>query len=101
MIERPLDLPDNIVGIFNWRRFSLKGKMLEEQYFNVAFPVILEVVFLDLYNYVAVSWAGDLEYIDKRIEIIYSKNRRMSKVYLGNCLSIDANSVSVFVFAPK
>ena len=78
--------------------------MLEEQYFNVAFPVILEMVFLDLDNYGAVSWAGDLEYIDKRIEIIYSKNRRMSKVISGQqayCLSIDANSVSVFVFAPK
>ena len=65
MIERPPDLPDDTVGIFNWRRFSLKGKMIEEQYSNVAFPVILEVVFLDLYNYVAVYWTGDLEYIDK------------------------------------
>ena len=65
LIERPPDLPDDTVGIFNWRRFSLKGKMIEEQYSNVAFPVILEVVFLDLYNYVAVYWTGDLEYIDK------------------------------------
>ena len=65
MIERSLDFPGDIIGIFNWRRFSLKGKMLEEQYFNVAFLVILEVVFLDLYNYVAVYWTGDLEYIDK------------------------------------
>ena len=32
LIERPPDLPDDTVGIFNWRRFSLKGKMIEEQY---------------------------------------------------------------------
>jgi hypothetical protein len=26
LIERPIDLPDDIVGIFNWRRFSLKER---------------------------------------------------------------------------
>ena len=96
LIERPPDLPDDTVGIFNWRRFSLKGKMIEEQYSNVAFPVILEVVFLDLYNYVAVSLAGYLEYIDKRIEIIYSKNRRMSKVYLGNRPTVCQSMLTLF-----
>ena len=59
VIERPLDPPDDILGLcmvadsvvaYNshyWRRFSLKGKFLEEEYFNVALPVILEMIFID------------------------------------------------------
>ena len=112
LIERPLDPPDDIVGLFivaesvvaynnhYWRRFSLKGEMLEEEYFNVALPVILEMVFLDLDNYVAVFWSGDFEYVDKRIEMLFSKNRGKSEIIAGQqayCLSIDRDSVAMFV----
>ena len=86
MIERPLDPPDDILGLclvadtvvaYNshyWRRFSLTGKQIEEvrhapyrivlhraeiqEYFSVALPVILEMVFLSEESYVAVDYTS-------------------------------------------
>ena len=98
LIERPLDPPDDILGLcitsgnviaYNshyWRRFSLKGKMMEEEYFNVALPVILEMIFFDVDSYLGIFWSGDYEYTDKRIEILFSKNRRKSEIITGRSL---------------
>ena len=95
VIERPLDPPDDIVGLcivadnviaYNshyWRRFSLKGKMLEEEYFNVALPVILEMIFIDVDTYIGIFWSGDYDYTDKRIEILYARNRGKSETISG------------------
>ena len=117
LIERPLDPPDAILGLcmvgeavvaYNshyWRRFSLKGKFLEEEYFSVALPVILDMVFLDVDTYIAIFWSGDFEYEDKRIEILYSKNREKSEVICGQqafCLSInDQDKAVVYIAAAK
>ena len=49
--------------------------MVEEEYFNVALPQILEMVFLDVDHYVAVFWSGDEEFVDRRIEVLHSENR--------------------------
>ena len=66
-----------------WRRLSLKGKLIEEEYFHVALPVILEMIFLDVDKYIAVFWSGDFEYLDKRIEILYSQNKGKSEIITG------------------
>ena len=49
--------------------------MVEEEYFNVALPTILDMIFLDIDHYIAVFWSGDEEFLDRRIEILHSQNR--------------------------
>ena len=110
LIERPLDPPDDIVGLcivadsvvaYNshyWRRFSLKGKCLQEEYFHVSLPVILEMIFIDVDTYIAIFWSGDFEYVDKRIEILYSQNRGKSEIVAGQqafCLSFNEQDKAV------
>ena len=113
LIERPLDPPDDILGLcvveetvvaYNshyWRRFSLQGKVLEEEYFHVALPVILEMIFLDTDRYIAVFWSGDFEYQDRGLEILYSQHRGKSEVITGQqafCLSLeDEDKVTVYL----
>ena len=112
LIERPLDPPDDILGLcvveetvvaYNshyWRRFSLQGKVLEEEYFHVALPVILEMIFLDRDTYVAVFWSGDFEYQDRHIEILHSGQRGKSEVISGQqafCLSCEDNNLTVYI----
>ena len=116
LIERPLDPPDDILGLcvvgetvvaYNsnyWRRFSLQGKQLEEEYFHVALPVILEMIFLDIDRYVAVFWSGDFEYQDRRVEILYSEHRGKSETISGQqafCLHFDhPDQVTVYLAQP-
>ena len=113
LIERPLDPPDDILGLcvvadtviaYNshyWRRFSLTGKVLQEEYFHVALPVILEMIFLDTDTYIAVFWSGDFEYLDRRLEILHSTQRGKSQVITGQqafCLSSsDPSNVTVYL----
>ena len=49
----------------------------------MALPVILEMIFLDVDKYIAVFWSGDFEYLDKRIEILYSQNKGKSEIITG------------------
>ena len=43
--------------------------MVEEEYFNVALPTILEMLFFDVDHYIAIFWSGDEEFVDRRIEV--------------------------------
>ena len=113
LIERPLDPPDDILGLcvvadtviaYNshyWRRFSLTGKVLQEEYFQVALPVILEMIFLDTDTYIAVFWSGDFDYLDRRLEILHSTKQGKSQVIAGQqafCLSYaDPGNVTVYL----
>ena len=78
-------ISDNFVAYNShyWRRLNLKGKLIEEEYFHVALPVILEMIFLDVDKYIAVFWSGDFDYLDKRIEILYSQNKGKSEIITG------------------
>ena len=49
----------------------------------MALPVILEMIFLDVDKYIAVFWSGDFDYLDKRIEILYSQNKGKSEIITG------------------
>ena len=49
----------------------------------MALPVILEMIFLDVDKYIAIFWSGDFEYLDKRIEILYSQNKGKSEIITG------------------
>ena len=49
----------------------------------MALPVILEMIFLDVDKYIAIFWSGDFEYLDKRIEILYSRNKGKSEIITG------------------
>ena len=44
------------------------------------------MIFFDVDSYLGIFWSGDYEYTDKRIEILFSKNRRKSEIITGRSL---------------
>ena len=67
----------------------------------MALPVILEMIFLDVDKYIAVFWSGDYEYLDKRIEILYSQNKGKSEIITGLIINFRELGLNLIIQVSK